>query len=187
VWKTVLAVTLLIISLVTMAIVGQIIGLWDWAGPLWQWLGVWPVTAPHVERYELGHEHAVALQAREAELAQWQARLEEEAAALEAERRALEEARFELERREEDLARREAQLEARAAAVQEMADAAAARQQLRALYEAMRPQEAARILVDLDDEEISLLLLDMSPRQAGQILAALPPERAAAVSRRLGL
>lgn len=186
-WKTILAVTLLLFSLATLAVVGQVVGFWDWAGPLWERMSAWPALAPHVERYELGRETGELLASREAHLAQWQAELEEEAAVLAAQWRELDEARWQLERREAELADWEVRLAARQAAVERLEEAAEARDRLRALYEAMRPQEAARILVDLDNEEISLLLAEMSPRQAGQILAALPPERAAEVSRRLGL
>ncbi|HEY8417528.1 MAG TPA: hypothetical protein VIK93_05785, partial [Limnochordales bacterium] len=68
-WKTVLAVALLVVSLLTLAVVGQVVGFWDWAGPLWERVRAWPVLAPHVERYELGMEYAAALQAREEQLA----------------------------------------------------------------------------------------------------------------------
>ncbi len=186
-WKTVLAVGLLIVSLVTLAVVVQIIGLWDWAGPLWEQVRVLPAIAPHVERYELGQEESARLAAREQQLAGWQAELEDEARALAEERRRLEDEELQLERRRQELARWEEQLAARESAVRLLEDEAAAMDHLRSLYAAMRPQEAARILVDLTDEEIAVILADMSPRQAGQILAALPASRAAEVSRRLGL
>ncbi|MFO7311359.1 MAG: hypothetical protein C0P61_004795 [Bacillota bacterium] len=186
-WKTVLAVTLLLVSLVTAMVVVQIIGLWDWAGPLWARIAALPAVAPHVERYQLGEEKAALLAAREQELADRAAWLDAEMAALEEQRRQLEAQREELERQRRELVRLQEQLAVREAALRELEDAAVARERLRAVYEAMRPQEAARILLDLTDEEISLLLVGMSPRQAGQILAALPPDRAAQVSRRLGL
>jgi hypothetical protein len=50
---------------------------------------------------------------------------------------------------------------------------------------AMKPAEAARIIAYLSDAQVHGLLQAMGPRQAAQVMAQLPPERGAAISRRL--
>lgn len=49
----------------------------------------------------------------------------------------------------------------------------------------MKPAEAAKIMGYLNDTQIEGLLRSMSPRNAATVLSQLPPERAAALSRRL--
>lgn len=49
----------------------------------------------------------------------------------------------------------------------------------------MKPAEAAKIMGYLNDAQIEGLLRSMSPRNAATVLSQLPPERAAALSRRL--
>ncbi|MCC6652351.1 MAG: hypothetical protein IT348_14460 [Candidatus Eisenbacteria bacterium] len=49
----------------------------------------------------------------------------------------------------------------------------------------MKPAEAAKIMGYLTDSQVEGLLRSMSPRNAATVLSQLPPERAAALSRRL--
>lgn len=49
----------------------------------------------------------------------------------------------------------------------------------------MKPAEAAKIMGYLNDTQIEGLLRSMSPRNAATVLSNMPPERAAALSRRL--
>jgi len=49
----------------------------------------------------------------------------------------------------------------------------------------LKPAEAARIVAYLTDDQVEGLLRSMAPRQAASVLGQLPPERAAALSRRL--
>lgn len=49
----------------------------------------------------------------------------------------------------------------------------------------MKPAEAAKIMGYLNDTQIEGLLRSMSPRNAATVLSQMPPERAAALSRRL--
>ena len=49
----------------------------------------------------------------------------------------------------------------------------------------MKPVEAAKIVSYLNDDQVEGLLRSMTPRQAAGVLGQLPPERAAALSRRL--
>jgi hypothetical protein len=49
----------------------------------------------------------------------------------------------------------------------------------------MKPAEAARIVAYLNDDQVEGLLRSMSTRQAAVVFAQLPPERAAALSKRL--
>lgn len=73
-----------------------------------------------------------------------------------------------------------------AAAVAAAVDDSAASRTLRRLgriFSTMGPREAARILVQLDDADVLTILRALTEKQAGAILANLPPERAAAMSR----
>lgn len=49
----------------------------------------------------------------------------------------------------------------------------------------MKPAEAARILAYLSDSQVEGLLRSMGPRPSAAMLGQLPPERAAALSKRL--
>jgi len=51
------------------------------------------------------------------------------------------------------------------------------------LLEAMNPENAAKILTNLNDTEVKGLLMKMKNRQAGKILSALEPDRAARIMR----
>ncbi len=60
--------------------------------------------------------------------------------------------------------------------------------QLAKVYEAMRPEEAARILETLNDNLCINILSSMNDdRQKAKILAALSPAKAAQVSKKLGM
>lgn len=186
-WKTVGVTVLFLFSLVVLFTVLQVTGLWDWLNPLTRQLAATPALAPHVEMYRIGRQEWGALQDEQARLAAWEAQLSLEAERLAEQERALREAQSQLELERRRLADWEAELEDRLALVERLEDEQRALQQLREMYEAMRPQEAARILADMSDTEIAALLADMDPRTAAAILAALPVEKAAVVSRQLGL
>ena len=49
-------------------------------------------------------------------------------------------------------------------------------------YESMKPAKAARILYDMPDKSVVKILKKMKNRQAGKVLANLPPAKAAALS-----
>lgn len=49
----------------------------------------------------------------------------------------------------------------------------------------MKPVEAAKIVTYLNDDQLEGLVRSMTPRQAAGVFGQLPPERAAALSRRL--
>lgn len=186
-WKTGLAVLLLIVSLLTALFVLQVTGLWEWINPLTRRAAAWPVLQPHVEMYRLGREEwrIADMQRRELELIELD--LDARARRLDEEARQLARDRNELQLEQNRLTEWEARLEQEQAALQEARDEIASLEQLRELYSSMRPQEAAVILLDMDEAEISRLLADMPPRQAGAILALLPSDKAIAVSRALGL
>jgi flagellar motility protein MotE (MotC chaperone) len=58
-------------------------------------------------------------------------------------------------------------------------------QHLVSLYQAMEPERAAAIMGELDIPTVVRILGNMRGKNAGLILAAMPPERGAAVSERL--
>lgn len=54
------------------------------------------------------------------------------------------------------------------------------------IYEAMRPEEAAPILQQMDNQSVIDLLLRMRQRNAARILTQFPAERAAQISQQIG-
>lgn len=61
--------------------------------------------------------------------------------------------------------------------------ASAQRKAMARLFDGMRPENAARILKDIDDDQVKQILLTVKKRQAAKILAALDPDRAARILR----
>jgi flagellar motility protein MotE (MotC chaperone) len=53
------------------------------------------------------------------------------------------------------------------------------------IYENMRPEEAAQILDQLDDETLRVIFARMEPKQIGSIVAAMSRERAVAFTKTL--
>jgi flagellar motility protein MotE (MotC chaperone) len=53
------------------------------------------------------------------------------------------------------------------------------------IYESMRPEEAAQILDQLDDETLRVVFARMEPKQIGAIMAAMSRERAVAFTKTL--
>jgi hypothetical protein len=51
------------------------------------------------------------------------------------------------------------------------------------MFGTMKPQEAARVLEQMGDDEVRVLLGALSERKAGAILSSMPPQRAASISR----
>jgi flagellar motility protein MotE (MotC chaperone) len=134
---------------------------------------------PHVEVYEIG---------KAAE--EWQNEqlrsLDQIRQELDGREQALAALADELEQRAQTLDRREAELEAQAAA---LAQARAERmnvQHLAEIYTEMETAEAARILEKMNEAEVLEILAVMDVRTTARILEALPTERAASLSRRLG-
>ena len=64
-------------------------------------------------------------------------------------------------------------------------DRAAAYKQVARVLSAMKPPEAAKVLLLLSDDEVEGILRSVGPRQAADFLTNLPKERAAQLSRRL--
>lgn len=186
-WKTLGVTVLFITSVVVLFVVLQVIGLWDWLNPLTRHLASTPVLAPHVEMYRLGREDWRVLQDEQARLASWETELKAQADRLAEQESALKRAQDELEQAWARVAAWEAELASRQAAVERLEDEQRSLERVRELYEAMRPQEAARIMADMSDDEVARLLEDMDPRTASAILTALPVDKAVIVSRTLGL
>ncbi len=186
-WKTLGVTVLFLFSVVVLFVVLQVTGLWDWLNPLTCHLASTSVLAPHVEMYRLGREDWRVLQDEKARLATWEAELQARAERLAEQEDALKRAQDELEQERARAAAWEAELMTRQAAVERLEDEQRALERVRELYEEMRPQEAARILADMSDDEVARLLDDMDPRTASAILSALPIDKAVVVSRLLGL
>ena len=103
----------------------------------------------------------------------------------------------ELDQRERELAQRSATLESLEQAVAESltdleshdAGAGSGSCRLRGgvtrIYESMRPEEAAQILDQLDDETLRVVFARMDPKQIAAILATMSRERAVAFTKTL--
>jgi len=50
------------------------------------------------------------------------------------------------------------------------------------VYEAMRPEDAAAIVAQLDDQTVRVILDNMNERQAARLMGALPPDRAVEIA-----
>lgn len=186
-WKSMFVIALFIFSLLVALVVAQVTQLWDWFDPLTRRLAEWPPMQPHLEMYRAGREEWRAAEAVRESIDVRELDLENRFLRLEEEQRRLKTAQNELEMERVRLERWEAELEARLQRVEEREAGVAALDDLREVYAAMRPQEAAAILQDMEPEEIASLLSDMAPRQSGPILAALSRDKAMEVSRLLGL
>jgi hypothetical protein len=51
------------------------------------------------------------------------------------------------------------------------------------IFAAMAPREASKVLQQLDDSDVTIIVSSLTEKQAAAILQAFPPERAAAISR----
>ena len=106
--------------------------------------------------------------------------------------------REKLDFRETDINRQEADLKLRLDSLggiqQDITRLIAQREQLQnerlgklaAVYEQMRPEVAAPIIMELPDITIASLFTRMQERQAARIMGELPPDRAAEIARRMG-
>lgn len=134
---------------------------------------------PHVETYEIGKA------AEDWQREQLQ-KLEEIQNELLERERALAELAQQLDERAQSLDRREAELTAQAAALEQAKADRLNVQHLAEIYTEMEAAEAARILEKMNEAEVLEILAVMDVRTAARILEALPTERAASLSRRLG-
>lgn len=141
-------------------------------------LGAWVSTAsaspsPTVEGTPGFGDLLAAIQAREARVREVETKLDER-------ERALEIAREEIERGLAELAEAEKNLRA----VLTIADTAAEEDiaRLTAMYEAMKPADAAALFQEMDASFAAGFLGRMRPDAAGAVMAGLPPEKAYALS-----
>lgn len=141
-------------------------------------LGAWVSAAsaspnPAIEETPGFGDLLAAIQAREARVREVETKLDER-------ERALEIAREEIERGLAELAEAEKNLRA----VLTIADTAAEEDiaRLTAMYEAMKPADAAALFQEMDASFAAGFLGRMRPDAAGAVMAGLPPEKAYALS-----
>ena len=60
---------------------------------------------------------------------------------------------------------------------------AASEQRLAKVFTAMEPKQAAKVLQHMQDADVQIILGYVGPRQAASIMAELPPERVATLSK----
>ena len=65
----------------------------------------------------------------------------------------------------------------------ETAQAVGAEKRLARIFASMAPKEAAKVLQQMDDTDIRVILGHLGPRQAAAVLGSFPPERAATLSQ----
>lgn len=144
-----------------------------------------PAVSDHASIYQLGLQRRQEIDALRADLTRGQLAIDEEAQALAKEWQAIEAARRALEREEERLQSEweaiQAGWEALRAAEQEHENW----DNLVRAYRRMRPADFAAIADGLTDEVLIRLLSDLTDRQAGDLLAGLPSDRAAEITLRL--
>jgi len=100
---------------------------------------------------------------------------------LEAEKAALKARQNELDMKERGLSQREADVNNKLTQIDQTA--ASRYTELAKLYDGMKPDQVARMAGQLDDKTVIAILPRMKPANASKILAALPPARAARISR----
>lgn len=141
-------------------------------------LGRVPLVADYISAYRKGVDLEQARRSLEEEFA----RREQELAAKlqQVEQRAAELDRMarELQARESELARREQAVARREAALTALEDRQRYYRELAEAVGRMRPDEAARVIQEVDIELARILLGGMDPRQAGAILGKLEPKYA---------
>ena len=181
--KWAFAVSLLLASILVAAATGQYLGFWNLTEPVITWaLGI-PGMSRHVEYYRAGRHDWEEWQARQQAMEEWERDLRREAQRLGLEWSRVEEERRTLQQRADELRREKEWLESRLAELRALEQLHMNVERLRDIYNAMRPEEAARVMERLENETVVRILTAMEPRQAGRVLGQLDPQRAAELSR----
>lgn len=181
-WRWVLAIVILIISIGVAAWAGEYIGLWSVSRRVLDLAVTHPALAPHVEMYRVGRGDWREWERRQREQAQWEEDLRREAVRLAEEEARLAREWRELEKEREALKREEERIAARLQELQAAQEEAETLDRLREIYEAMRPADAAAVVESLDDDMVVELLQLLDARRAARILGEMSPERAAALT-----
>lgn len=142
-----------------------------------------PALADHVAVYRLGLSRNAEIEAARAALDKERALAEAERLRLESERSELAKAWAELERAEAALEAERRQLEREWQGLYDARELEENIAHLVTLYEQMRPEQLADVIENLDDTLVIQMLFQMDERRAAALLSALPPERAAKLSR----
>jgi flagellar motility protein MotE (MotC chaperone) len=138
---------------------------------------------PLIRTYELGQAQSENLLLEQSRLEEWEQSLQEEEAELQIQRTLLDRQKTDLERQKIDLQNLIDQWDQRQALDRTTQEQNQRREMLGDLYANMRPEEAARVLVQLDQELIVTILEGLPPEQGANILAALEPKFAAQISK----
>lgn len=175
--KWALVIIFFLISLITATTILTIMGIISPQETLGKWAERIPVFKPHIETYRAG------LESEEWRANQYEAIMEEKES-IEAERKDLEIEKAHIAQQWRDLERREAALQRQQGEFELQVKRQQNLAKLAELYEEMAAQEGARIIQELDEEDIVTILTQMDTRQASQILSILPTDLAARVSSR---
>lgn len=184
--KWLLAVTILSGSLLASALMLQGMGIVDVKGMIMARLDAVPAVKSYVDVYKLGleAERQIDRERREvsllkAEMVRARRQLEAQKASIEQEKKDLETARSQLEQRERQLAVKEKRIKDQTQNITDF-------ERLQALYNDIRPRDLVPILSELDDTVVARLVGGMEERRAADVLAELPADRAARISKLMG-
>lgn len=180
--KWTLPILALLVAIIITASVLETTGIIHVRGLLWNKLAASTTVGPLIQTYELGVENSEELANQHWELGQLQQTLAQEADLLRSERAQLERRKKELEREEGRLQQLIQAWDERQAQDQEEKKKRERLERTQELYAHMRPQDAASILIKMDDELVKTILEGVPPEQLAEIFAALDPKQAARLS-----
>lgn len=179
------ALALMILAVIVCVIVLQVTGMVDFVDMAIQHSKGIPALAPYVEVYRLGVANSRDLAARAQELDLRAAELDKAWAEVAQARREIEQLRAELERQERDQRAEAERLKNLGDQLREKEASLVSIEGLRKIYSEMKPEEAAQILSELDEESLVRILGGMKANVAADLLSALDPKIAARISLRM--
>lgn len=177
--KWVLVTSLLMLSIVVAFGIFIVTGVIDGPALFWR---IGPKIAwlqPYLQTYSHGLDGEVWLDAQKAELEKQLAEVQLQQSELDQEAEQLEERSQLLEKLAGDLEKEKSLFQAEQAQRRSVA-------KLAEIYTEMAPEEAAKILGELDQSLILEILLSMDIRDAASVLTRLPTNLAVALSKELG-
>ncbi len=177
--RWVLAITFLLISLIVAFGILVATGVIDGPALFWRWGMRIGWLQPHLETYAHGRDAEGWIAQQETELRAKLTEVERREADLQAELGKLEQRAQQLDKRESELAAWEARL-------QQEQEQRRNVQSLAQIYSGMDAADAARILQALDQDLLLEVLLELDTFQAAEIMALLPTNLAAALSKQMG-
>ncbi|MGI6559158.1 MAG: MotE family protein [Limnochordia bacterium] len=180
--KWILPIIILLVAIIITASVLEITGIIHIRGLLWNSLAASRAFGPLIRTYQLGVQNSEELANRHQALEELQRNLAHEADLLRSERANLERRKKELEREERRIQELIQAWDERQAQDQEAKKKQERLERTQEMYAHMRAEDAASILIQMDDELVKTILEGIPPEQLAAIFAALEPKQAARLS-----